>query len=67
MSNSEENNEAYWFPTPQEPGDEAQHTPKQIRIIQELIALQKLEQLNPQDNQEYLKTLCLNSLAPTQH
>ena len=37
---------------PQEPGDETQHLPKQKRILQELIALQKLDQLNPLNNQE---------------
>ena len=51
MPKSEETNETYWFATPQEPGDEAQHTPIQKRItVQKLITLQKLEQLNPQDN-----------------
>ena len=48
-------NETYWFPTPEEPGGEAQHTPIQKRLLQEIIALQKLEQLNPQNNQESRK------------
>ena len=49
---SEESNETYWFPTPQERDDETQHTKTQKRILHEMIALQKLEQLCPQDNQE---------------
>ena len=44
-------NETNWFPTTQEPGDETQRTPIQKHIPQELIALQKLELLNPQDIQ----------------
>ena len=52
MAKSEESSETCWMSTPQEPGDEAQHTPIQKPILQELIALPKLEQLNPQDNQE---------------
>ena len=49
--NFEKSNEIYWFLTPQEPTDETQHTPAQKRILQKLIALQKLEHINPQDNQ----------------
>ena len=49
---SEETKETHWFPTPQEPGDEAQHTLIQKRILQELIDLQSLEQLKLQTNQE---------------
>ena len=52
MAKSEDSNETFWFPTPQEPGDEIQHTPTQKPILQELIVLQKGEQLNPRDDQE---------------
>ena len=52
MPKPEEPNETCWFPTPQEPGDETQHTPIEKRTLQELVVLQKLEHLNPQDNQE---------------
>ena len=48
----EESNETYWFHTPQETGDETQHTPIQKGILQKLVALKKLEQFNPKDNQE---------------
>ena len=37
--------EQYWFPTPQNPGDEDSHTPIQRRILQELRNLQEAEQL----------------------
>ena len=44
--------ENYWFPTPEDPGDPQHHTPIQKRILSELINLQELEKLNPQDNPE---------------
>ena len=44
--------EEYWFPTPENPGDPTKHTPIQQRIYNELIELQKLEKLNPQANEE---------------
>ena len=52
MPQSEESNEIFWFPTPQKPGDESEHTPLQKRTLQELIALKTLKKVNPQDNQE---------------
>ena len=48
----QESNETNRFLTTQKPGDETQLTPIQKRILQELIDLQKLEKLNPQDNQK---------------
>ena len=44
--------EQYWFPTPENPGDEESHTPIQKRIRRELRNLQEAEKLNPQDNEE---------------
>ena len=44
--------EQYWFPTPENPGDEASHTPIQLRILRELRNLQEAEKLNPKDNEE---------------
>ena len=44
--------ENYWFPTPEDPGDPQNHTPIQKRILSELINLQELEKLNPQDDPE---------------
>ena len=40
-------NKIYWFPTPQNPGNEKEHTPIQTRILNELRELEQLEQLNP--------------------
>ena len=44
--------ENYWFPTPEDPGDPQHHTPIQKRILSELVNLQELEKLNPQDDTE---------------
>ena len=41
----------YWFPTPENPGDEPSRTPIQHRILRELRNLEE-EKLNPQDNDE---------------
>ena len=43
-------NETYWFPTPQNPGNEKEHTPNQTRILTELRELEQLEKLNPLEN-----------------
>ena len=51
-SKSNEFNETHRFLTRQEPGDQTQRTPIQKRILQDLIALHKLEQLNVQDHQD---------------
>ena len=45
-------NEQYWFPTPEKPGDEVSHTPIQQRILRELRSLQEAEKLNPNDDEE---------------
>ena len=42
--------ETYWFPTPQYPGNEKEHTPIQTRILNELRELEQLEKLNPLEN-----------------
>ena len=44
--------EQYWFPTPENPGDETTHTPILQKILKELRNLQDLEQLNPHDDTE---------------
>ena len=46
-SKTDEVNETYWFPTPQNPGNEKEVTPIQTRILNELRELEQLEQLNP--------------------
>ena len=44
---TDEVNEIYWFPTPQNPGNEKEYTPIQTRILNELRELEQLEKLNP--------------------
>ena len=46
-SKNDKVNETYWFPTPQNPGNEKEHTPIQTRILNELGELEQLEKLNP--------------------
>ena len=43
--------EQYWFPTPDNPGDQQSHTSIHRRFLQELRNPQFAEQLNPQDNE----------------
>ena len=46
-SKTDEVNETYWFPTPQNPVNEKEHTPFQTRILKELREVEQLEKLNP--------------------
>ena len=46
-SKTNEVNETYWFPTPQNVGNGTEHTPIQTRILNELRELEQLEKLNP--------------------
>ena len=43
--------ESYWFPTPEDPGDPTTYTPIQQRIYTKLLEFKQLEKLNPQDNE----------------
>ena len=43
---------AFWFPTPENPGNTEEHTPIQAQILKELRELQQKEKLNPKDNIE---------------
>ena len=56
--NSEQ--ESYWFPTPDDPGDPTTYTPIQQRIYNELLELKELEKLNPHDNETSRKTFLSN-------
>ena len=51
---SSEEQETYWFPTPEQPGNTTPYTPKQ-RIFDELTELKQLEELNPNDKAESRK------------
>ena len=43
---------AFWFPTPENPGNTDEHTPIQTRILKDLCELQQKEKLNPNDDNE---------------
>ena len=45
-------NNAFWFPTPENPGNTEDHTPIQTRILTELRELQRRDKLNPKDDSE---------------
>ena len=59
-SKDNEVNETYWFPTPQNPGNEKEHTPIQTRILNELRELEQLEKLNPLENTNSQKQFLSN-------
>ena len=47
-----QNSENFWFPTPENPGNPAEHTSIQKRILRELQALQDLETLDPTKDED---------------
>ena len=53
------NNQNFWFPTPEDPGDPNTHTPTQSRILQEIKELKEIQKLNssnsPEDRESFLK------------
>ena len=48
----DQQNNAFWFPTPKNPGNTEDHTPIQTRILNELREMQRKEKLNPNDDNE---------------
>ena len=64
--------ETYWFPTPEEPGDPTTYTAIKQRIYDELLELRRLEKLNPQDDEESCESFLSNfdwsdtTLSPTE-
>ena len=48
----DQQNNTFWFPTPENPGNTEDHTPIQTRILTELCELQRREKLNPKDDSE---------------
>ena len=48
----DQQNNAFWFPTPENPGNTEDHTPIRTRILTELRELQRREKLNPKDDSE---------------
>ena len=49
---SEQQDNTFWFPTPENPGKPEEHTPIQARILKELNELKDKEKLNPQESAE---------------
>ena len=49
---SEQQDNTFWFPTPENPGKPEDHTPIQTRILKELNELRDKEKLNPQEGTE---------------
>ena len=52
--------ESYWFPTPEEPGDPTTCTPIQQRIYTDFLELKQLEKLNPQDSEASKESILSN-------
>ena len=52
MNKPDQQNNAFWFPTPKNPGNTEDHTPIQTRILTELRELQRREKLNRKDDSE---------------
>ena len=52
MNKPDQQNNTYWFRTPENPGNIEDHTPIQTRILQELRELQQKEKLKPKDDIE---------------
>ena len=52
---TEQNDQNLWFPTPENPGNEDEHTPIQRRILKEIRELIKKEELDPTMDQESKK------------
>ena len=48
----EQQDNTFWFPTPENPGKPEDHTPIQTRIPKELNELKDKEELNPQESTE---------------
>ena len=50
MKEPDQQNNTFWFPTPEKPGKPEDHTTKQKRILKDLIGLKEKEELNPQES-----------------
>ena len=48
----EQQDNTFWFPTPENPGKPEDHSPIQTRILNELNELKDKEKLNPQESTE---------------
>ena len=52
---NEQNSENFWFPTPENPGNEEEQTPIQRRILKEIRELIKKEEVDPTKDLESRK------------
>ena len=52
IDRNEKNDTKFWFPTPDNPGTESEHTPIQQRILRGLRELEVFEKLNPKESDE---------------
>ena len=48
----EQQNNTFWFPTPENPGKPEDHSPIQTRILKELNELKDKEKFNPRESTE---------------
>ena len=53
-------NQNFWFPTPDNPGDPATHTPIQNRILREIKELEEIQKLDPNNSEVERKTFLQN-------
>ena len=51
-SDKPSNNQNFWFPTPNDPGDPNTHTPIQSRTLREIKELEEIQELNPTNSDE---------------
>ena len=51
-SDKASNNQNFWFPTPNDPGDPNTHTPIQSRILREIKELEEIQKLNPTNSDD---------------
>ena len=52
----EDNEETFWFSTPEKPVNKREHSPKQKRILKKLRKLSKSEKLDPTENKKHQKS-----------
>ena len=52
MERPDQQNNTFWFPTPENPGNTENHTPIRTLILTELCELQRRKNLTPKDDIE---------------
>ena len=67
---ADQQNNTFWFPAPENPGNTEDHTPIQTRILKEVRELQQKEKLNPkqgiQSRMEILERFDWTNTLPTE-